>query len=109
MVDRHIKDTWSVFKIMGEFVEGFEALRDTWPSVSIFGGARMRKASPYYRDASRLSELLASRGYSILTGGGPGIMEAANRSACPSTCPRSRGRTVMSEPRSGSTTSLPAR
>ena len=81
MVDRHVKDTWSVFKIMGEFVEGFEALRDTWPSVSIFGGARMRKGSPYYRDASRLSEILSSRGYSIITGGGPGIMEAANRGA----------------------------
>ena len=81
MVDRHVKDTWSIFKIMGEFVEGFEALRDTWPSVSIFGGARMRKSSPYYRDAVRLSEMLASRGYSIITGGGPGIMEAANRGA----------------------------
>jgi len=81
MVDRHVKDTWSVFKIMGEFVEGFETLRDTWPSVSIFGGARMRKGSPYYGEASRLSEILSSRGYSIITGGGPGIMEAANRGA----------------------------
>jgi uncharacterized protein (TIGR00730 family) len=81
MADRHVKDTWSVFKIMGEFVEGFETLRDTWPSVSIFGGARMRKASPYYRDAMQLSELLAGRGYSIITGGGPGVMEAANRGA----------------------------
>ena len=81
MVDRHVKDTWSVFKIMGEFVEGFEALRDIWPSVSIFGGARMRKGSSYYRDAVRLSELLSNLGYSIITGGGPGIMEAANRGA----------------------------
>jgi uncharacterized protein (TIGR00730 family) len=81
MVDRHVKDTWSVFKIMGEFVEGFETLRDTWPSVSVFGGARMRKSNPYYRDAIRLSQILSSRGYSIITGGGPGLMEAANRGA----------------------------
>jgi len=81
MVDRHVKDTWSVFKIMGEFVEGFETLRDTWPSVSVFGGARMRKSSPYYRDAQQISQLLAARGFSIITGGGPGIMESANRGA----------------------------
>jgi uncharacterized protein (TIGR00730 family) len=81
MVDRHVKDTWSVFKIMGEFVEGFETLRTVWPSVSIFGGARVPKKSPYYRDAIAVAELLSSRGFSIMTGGGPGVMEAANRGA----------------------------
>jgi uncharacterized protein (TIGR00730 family) len=81
MPDRHVKDTWSVFKIMGEFVEGFETLREVWPSVSIFGGARMRKGHPYYRNAVDLAEILSQRGYSIITGGGPGIMEAANRGA----------------------------
>jgi uncharacterized protein (TIGR00730 family) len=81
MVDRHVKDTWSVFKIMGEFVEGFETLRDVWPSVSIFGGARIRKGSPFYRECEALSEILSKRGYSIITGGGPGVMEAANRGA----------------------------
>ena len=81
MADRHVKDTWSVFKIMGEFVEGFETLRNVWPSVSIFGGARIPKGSRYYRDAVQLAEILSQRGYSVITGGGPGIMEAANRGA----------------------------
>jgi hypothetical protein len=81
MADRQVKDTWSVFKIMGEFVEGFETLRDVWPSVSVFGGARVRRGSPYYQDAVRLAEVLSSRGYSVITGGGPGLMEAANRGA----------------------------
>jgi uncharacterized protein (TIGR00730 family) len=81
MADRHLKDTWSVFKIMGEFVEGFETLRDVWPSVSIFGGARVRRGSPYYQSSIQLAETLSRRGYSIITGGGPGVMEAANRGA----------------------------
>jgi uncharacterized protein (TIGR00730 family) len=81
MADRHLKDTWSVFKIMGEFVEGFETLRNVWPSVSIFGGARVRKGSTHYRNAVQLAEILSQRGYSVITGGGPGIMEAANRGA----------------------------
>ena len=81
MADRHVKDTWSVFKIMGEFVEGFETLRGVWPSVSIFGGARMPKGSRHYRDGMQIAEMLVERGYSVITGGGPGIMEAANRGA----------------------------
>jgi uncharacterized protein (TIGR00730 family) len=76
--DRHGKDTWTVFKIMGEFVEGFETLRSFWPSVSIFGSARARKGQRYYQDAVDVSEALSRAGYSIITGGGPGIMEAAN-------------------------------
>ena len=76
--DRHAKDTWTVFKIMGEFVEGFETLRPFWPSVSIFGSARTRKGQRYYEDAVNVSEALSRAGYSIITGGGPGIMEAAN-------------------------------
>jgi uncharacterized protein (TIGR00730 family) len=79
--DRQTKDTWSVFKIMGEFVEGFETLRPVWPSVSIFGSARARKGSRYYRDAVRIAEALSNAGFSIITGGGGGIMEAANRGA----------------------------
>ena len=55
MPDRQTKDTWSVFKIMGEFVEGFETLRSVWPSVSIFGSARARKGSRYYGDAVRVA------------------------------------------------------
>jgi len=79
--DRQTKDTWSVFKIMGEFVEGFETLRPVWPSVSIFGSARARKGSRYYGEAVRIAEALSNAGFSIITGGGGGIMEAANRGA----------------------------
>jgi len=81
VTDRHGKDTWTVFKIMGEFVEGFETLRPLWPSVSIFGSARVREGHPYYRDAVAVAGALSEAGYSIITGGGPGIMEAANRGA----------------------------
>ncbi len=66
---------------MGEFVEGFETLRPVWPSVSIFGSARARKGDRYYRDAVRIAEALSNAGFSIITGGGGGIMEAANRGA----------------------------
>ncbi len=66
---------------MGEFVEGFETLRPVWPSVSIFGGSRVRKSSRYYRDAIAMAEALSRAGFSIITGGGPGLMEAANRGA----------------------------
>jgi len=75
------KDTWLVFKIMGEFVEGFETLRKVEPAVSIFGGTRVRKGSKAYRLAVQVSQALAREGFSIITGGGPGIMEAANLGA----------------------------
>jgi uncharacterized protein (TIGR00730 family) len=88
-MDRHIKDTWSVFKIMGEFVEGFEILREVWPAVSMFGGSRMRKGNHYYKQAVQLSEALSKKGFSIITGAGPGIMEAANLGAA-----RGRGRSI---------------
>jgi uncharacterized protein (TIGR00730 family) len=81
MADRHVRDTWSVFKIMGEFVEGFETLHSVWPSVSIFGGSRVPKSDRYYRDAHRIAEDLSRAGFSVITGGGPGVMEAANRGA----------------------------
>jgi uncharacterized protein (TIGR00730 family) len=75
------KDTWTVFKIMGEFVEGFETLRKVEPAVSIFGGTRIRKGTKYYRKATQVAQALAREGFSIITGGGPGIMEAANLGA----------------------------
>jgi uncharacterized protein (TIGR00730 family) len=81
VTDRHAKDTWTVFKIMGEFVEGFETLRPLWPAVSIFGSARVRRGSRYYKDAIAVAAALSEAGYSVITGGGPGIMEAANRGA----------------------------
>tara|TARA_Y100000814_G_C12269160_1_gene381131 strand:+ start:53 stop:736 length:684 start_codon:yes stop_codon:yes gene_type:complete len=75
------QNTWSVFKIMSEFVEGFEKLSKTGPCISIFGSARTKKTNPYYKDAVILAEKLTKRGYGIITGGGPGIMEAANKGA----------------------------
>jgi uncharacterized protein (TIGR00730 family) len=79
--DPRAKDTWIVFKIMGEFVEGFETLRPVWPAVSLFGGARVSRDHPFYDDARRLAAALAKAGFSVITGGGPGVMEAANRGA----------------------------
>lgn len=81
MKDVAPKDTWTVFKIMGEFVEGFETLRRVEPAVSIFGGARVRPGSRYYRKAIQVSQALSRAGFSVITGGGPGIMEAANLGA----------------------------
>ena len=75
------QNTWSVFKIMSEFVEGFEKLSHIGPCVSIFGSARTNKSNPYYKDAVVLAEKLTKKGYGIITGGGPGIMEAANKGA----------------------------
>ena len=75
------QNTWSVFKIMSEFVEGFEKLSNIGPCVSIFGSARTKKSNPYYKDAIILSKKLTQKGYGIITGGGPGIMEAANKGA----------------------------
>ncbi len=74
-------ETWRVFRIMSEFVEGFESLRDVGPAVSIFGSARLSRKDKYYKKAVRISMLLSKRGFSIISGGGPGIMEAANRGA----------------------------
>jgi len=81
MSDLRSKDTWAVFKIMGEFVEGFETLRPVWPAVSIFGSARASRRSRYYRDTVQIAKALSKAGFSIITGGGPGIMEAANKGA----------------------------
>ena len=74
-------DAWRVFRIMGEFVEGFEALTNLGPAVSIFGSARMGPDDPHYQACVDTSRLLAEAGYAIITGGGPGIMEAANKGA----------------------------
>jgi len=74
-------DTWRALRIMGEFVEGFDALAGVGPAVSVFGSARIGRADPSYRQARALARKLAKLGYAIITGGGPGIMEAANRGA----------------------------
>jgi uncharacterized protein (TIGR00730 family) len=74
-------DTWRALRIMGEFVEGFDALAGIGPAVSVFGSARIGRGDPSYRMARSLARKLARHGYAIITGGGPGIMEAANRGA----------------------------
>lgn len=75
------KETWRLFRILAEFVEGFEAMLDIGPAVSIFGSARTPPDNPYYRKAMECGRLLAQNGFAVITGGGPGIMEAANRGA----------------------------
>lgn len=74
-------DTWQIFKIMSEFVEGFEKLGRIGPCVSIFGSARTQPDNPFYHLAEDLAYKLTKEGYGIITGGGPGIMEAANKGA----------------------------
>ncbi len=75
------RETWRIFRILSEFVEGFEELSDIGPAVSIFGSARTSPRNKYYKQTVELSRLLSENGYTIITGGGPGIMEAANRGA----------------------------
>jgi uncharacterized protein (TIGR00730 family) len=75
-------DPWRVLRIQAEFVEGFGALAGLGPAVSIFGSARSTPGSDDYVAATSLAAALARRGYAVITGGGPGIMEAANRGAC---------------------------
>ncbi len=74
-------DAWRVFRIMGEFVEGFEALSRLGPAISFFGSARTLPTDPAYRACRDTARLVGEAGYSIITGGGPGMMEAANRGA----------------------------
>jgi len=74
-------DTWRVFRIMGEFVEGFDELATLTKGISIFGSARSKPDDPDYQAAQETAALLAREGFAVITGGGPGIMEAANRGA----------------------------
>jgi uncharacterized protein (TIGR00730 family) len=74
-------DTWRVFRIMGEFVEGFDELASITRGVSIFGSARTAPDDPQYKDAQETAALFVQAGFAVITGGGPGIMEAANRGA----------------------------
>ena len=75
------QETWRVFRIMAEFVEGFDELSKLGPAVSIFGSARIKPDNPYYILAEHTAAQLVKAGYAIITGGGPGIMEAANKGA----------------------------
>ena len=74
-------DSWSVFKIMGELVEGYEKLSQLGPCVSIFGSARTKPKDKYYKKTIEISESIVELGLGVITGGGPGIMEAANKGA----------------------------
>ncbi len=74
-------DIWSIFKVMSDFVKGFEELKELGPSITLFGSARADKKSLYYKEARELCSMLCKSGYNIITGGGGGIMEAANRGA----------------------------
>lgn len=74
-------DGWRVFKIMAEFVSGFEMMSEAAPAVSVFGSTRVSAGSPEYMLAEKLGRLLATEGFSVITGGGPGVMEAANKGA----------------------------
>jgi uncharacterized protein (TIGR00730 family) len=76
-----IRESWKIFQIMSEFVEGFEKLSRIKPSVSIFGSARTDEKHPNYLQAQAIAEALSDAGFSVVSGGGPGIMEAANRGA----------------------------
>lgn len=74
-------DSWQIFKIMSEFVEGFEKMAKIGPCVSVFGSARTKQGTKYYKLAEEISFKLTRAGYGVISGGGPGIMEAANRGA----------------------------
>jgi uncharacterized protein (TIGR00730 family) len=76
-----IADSWQIFKVMSEFVEGFDKLAKIGPCVSIFGSARTKPDNPYYQMAEEIAAKLVRHGYGVITGGGPGIMEAGNKGA----------------------------
>ncbi|MDO9462287.1 MAG: TIGR00730 family Rossman fold protein, partial [Deltaproteobacteria bacterium] len=76
-----IKDSWRMFRIMAEFVDGFETLAEAYPGVSVFGSSRVNPGSQTYDMAENIARLLVENGFSVLTGGGPGVMEAANKGA----------------------------
>jgi uncharacterized protein (TIGR00730 family) len=79
--DIKINDSWAIFKIMSEFVEGYERMAKIGPCISVFGSARTKPDNRYYQIGVEISELLAEAGYGVITGGGPGIMEAGNKGA----------------------------
>ena len=77
-----IHDSWRLFKILSEVVEGFETLSHTRRCVSIFGSARVDENSQVYKDTETIARKLVEHGYGVITGGGPGLMEAGNKGAC---------------------------
>ncbi|HVC28488.1 MAG TPA: TIGR00730 family Rossman fold protein [Gammaproteobacteria bacterium] len=76
------RESWKILRMMSEFVQGFEQLASIRPSVSIFGSARSTPEHPYYMLAEQIGRVLSDAGFTVVTGGGPGLMEAANKGAC---------------------------
>ncbi|MHC4644511.1 MAG: LOG family protein [Planctomycetota bacterium] len=81
MIDKPVQDLWRIFRIMAEFVEGFDELSSIGPAVSIFGSARAAPDDPYYQLAEKTAARIVKAGFAVITGGGGGIMEAANKGA----------------------------
>jgi len=81
MEDLRKSETWRVFRIQSELVEGFETLHELGPAVTIFGSSRLKPETEYYEKAVKLGEKLSNEGFAVITGGGPGIMEGANKGA----------------------------
>jgi hypothetical protein len=79
--DFKLNESWRLFRILGEFVEGVESLHDLGPAVTMFGSARIKPDDPVYLKAERLAELFVKAGFAVITGGGGGVMEAANKGA----------------------------
>ena len=75
-------ESWRIFQIMAEFVEGFQKLSNIRPSVSMFGSSRLKPSHPYYRLGEKTARLLSDAGFNVVSGGGPGLMEAFNKGAC---------------------------
>lgn len=79
--DFSVKESWRIFRIISEFVDGFETLSEIYPAVSVFGSSRLLETDPVYEMGRQVGRLLADAGFAVITGGGPGAMEAANRGA----------------------------
>jgi uncharacterized protein (TIGR00730 family) len=79
--DFSVRDSWRIFRIISEFVDGFETLAEIYPAVSVFGSSQITPSDPVYQVGRTLGRLLAENGFAVITGGGPGAMEAANRGA----------------------------
>jgi uncharacterized protein (TIGR00730 family) len=79
--DKKAEDAWQVLRIQGEFIKGFDELSEMIPCISIFGSARTSKDDKYYKETAKLGEMITKNGYGVITGGGPGIMEAGNLGA----------------------------
>jgi uncharacterized protein (TIGR00725 family) len=76
-----VQDSWRLFRVLSEFVDGFETMANIYPAVSIFGSARTQPRSPEYKMTEKIAASLVKNGFNIISGGGPGIMEAANKGA----------------------------